>query len=185
MDTSNFFIPLQFKCTITQALLDFARALPEEGWEIQRGFIVTFIPDEIIDQDPYLKAVKEHYKVLQVLVCLPPNTCYPWHKDLNRRTIINMPLNAQDKSCCVFAKKLEDEQYFDIAELKYQPDTYYLFNTQEEHMVLNFSEKRYLLSFTLTGIKDVPFREVADHLLKIEASLLRSKKKPRRAVELA
>ena len=82
-----------------------------------------------------------------------------------------MPLNAQDKSCCVFTKKTEEEQYFEIAELKYEPATYYIFNTQEEHMVLNFSEKRYLLSFTLTGIKDVPFRQVADSLLAIEASL--------------
>ena len=78
---------------------------------------------------------------------------------------------AQDKSCCVFTKKTEEEQYFEIAELKYEPATYYIFNTQEEHMVLNFSEKRYLLSFTLTGIKDVPFRQVADSLLAIEASL--------------
>lgn len=174
MDTSNFFIPLEYKCPITQKLLDFARSVPEEDWEIQRGFIVTFIPDEIIDLDPYLRAVKQQYEVLQVLVCLPPNTCYPWHKDLNRRTIINMPLNAQDKSCCVFAHKVEEEQYFEFAELKYQPDTYYLFNTQEEHMVLNFSEKRYLFSFTLKGIRDVPFREVADELLKIEARILQA-----------
>ena len=171
MDTSNFFIPLDFKCTITDELLEFAEGVAQDDWEIQRGFIVTMIPDEIIDKDPYLKAVKEVYKVLQVLVCLPPYTCYPWHKDLNRRTIINMPLNAQDKSCCVFTKKTEEEQYFEIAELKYEPATYYIFNTQEEHMVLNFSEKRYLLSFTLTGIKDVPFRQVADSLLAIEASL--------------
>lgn len=175
MDTSKFFIPLAYKCPITQTLLDFARSVPDEDWEVQRGFIVTLIPDEIIDLDPYLRAIKDRYKVLQVLVCLPPNTCYPWHTDLNRRTIINMPLNAQDKSCCVFANKLENEQYFEIVELKYQPDTYYIFNTQEEHMVLNFNEKRYLFSFTLTGIKDVAFREVADSLLEIEAKFLQDK----------
>lgn len=174
MDTSNFFIPLEYKCPITQTLLDFAKSVPEADWEAQRGFMVSFFPDEIIEQDPFLKAVKTHYKVMQVLLCLPPNTCYPWHTDLNRRTSINMPLNAHGQSTCVFTKERSDEEYFEIAELKYQPDTYYLFNTQEEHMVLNFSERRYLFSFTLTGIKDVPFRQVADHLLAIQAQVLQA-----------
>lgn len=177
MDTSNFYIPLDIKCSITDELLAFAKGLADEDWDMQRGFLVTMIPDEIIDKDPYLKAVKKKYKVLQVMVCLPPHTCYPWHKDLNRRTIINMPLNAHGKSCCVFTNQLNDEQYFEIAELRYEPATYYIFNTQEDHMVLNFEEKRYLFSFTLTGIRDVPFREVADSLLKIQADLRRPRRK--------
>ena len=40
-------------------------------------------------------------------------------------------------------------------------------------MVLNYEEKRFLFSFTLTGIRDVPFRQVADKLLEIEADLLK------------
>lgn len=95
MDTSNFYIPLETKCSITKELLEFAEGLADDEWELQRGFLVTMIPDQIIDKDPYLKAVKKKYKVLQVMVCLPPHTCYPWHKDLNRRTIINMPLNGK------------------------------------------------------------------------------------------
>ena len=56
MDTSNLFIPLDYKCPITRVLLDFAKSVPDEDWEVQRGFIVTFIPDEIIDLDPCLRA---------------------------------------------------------------------------------------------------------------------------------
>jgi hypothetical protein len=172
MDTSNFFIPLSLKCSIYSELLSFAKGVADADWEIKQGFMVTEIPDELIDQDPYLKAVKQVYQVMQVLVCLPPYTCYPWHKDENRRTILNMPLNAHDKSSCIFTKDLKEAQYFEFAELKYEPGTYYIFNTQEDHMVLNYAERRYLFSFTLTGIRDVPFRQVADKLLEIEAELL-------------
>lgn len=174
MDTSNFFVPLAYKCPITRPLLDFARSVPDEVWEDKLGFLITFVPDEIIDLDPYLRAIKAHYEVLAVLLCLPPNTCYPWHTDATRRTALNMQLNAYDQSCCVFTKGRSDEQYFEIAQLKYQPDTYYVFNTQEEHMVMNFSEKRYMFSFTLKGVRDVPFRQVADRLLAIQTKVLQA-----------
>lgn len=136
--------------------------------------MVTFVSDEIIDLDPYLRAIKAQYEVLPVLLCLPPNTCYPWHTDETRRTALNMQLNAHDQSCCVFTKERSDEEFFQIAELKYQPDTYYVFNTQEEHMVMNFGETRYMFSFTLKGIRDVPFRQVAASLIDIQARVLQA-----------
>jgi len=40
--------------------------------------------------------------------------------------------------------------------LVYKPNTYYLFNTQTRHTVINFAEPRYL--FTIEFIEDV------DHL---------------------
>jgi hypothetical protein len=35
---------------------------------------------------------------------------------------------------------------FDVEELKYEPDSYYVFNTQIPHMVLNTTQPRYLFS---------------------------------------
>jgi hypothetical protein len=39
-------------------------------------------------------------------------------------------------------------------ELQYQPDTYYVFNTQVNHMVLNFERPRLLLTIEFGEDKD-------------------------------
>ena len=86
--------------------------------------------------------------------------------------LLNLLLNNWDSSHCLFDgnpnerkdKQLskealenhEDLDDFKVAskfvELKYKPNTYYLFNVQEAHSVYNFSGKRYLL--TLEFFKD-------------------------------
>lgn len=123
MDSSNCFVPLAYKSPLTLSLLDFARSVAKDAWEDKLGFLVTYVPDDIVDLDPYLRAIKTHYEVVAVMLCLPPNTCYPWHTDLTRGTVVNMQLNAFGQSCCVFAKERSDEQFFEIAELKYEPNS--------------------------------------------------------------
>jgi len=70
MNTSPFFIPLQHKCPIYSELLSFAKGVPDSAWEIKQGFMVTEIPDALIDREPNHRAVKQVYKVMHVLVCL-------------------------------------------------------------------------------------------------------------------
>jgi hypothetical protein len=48
-------------------------------------------------------------------------------------------------SHCVFTPD-KDVVVGEFIELQYQPDTYYIFNTQINHMVLNFEEPRLLLT---------------------------------------
>jgi hypothetical protein len=42
----------------------------------------------------------------------------------------------------------------EFTELQYQPDTYYVFNTQVNHMVLNFEQPRLLLTIEFGEDKD-------------------------------
>ena len=78
------------------------------------------------------------------LLRIPPNSIYDWHKDEYRLSAVNM-LIKHDHSHSLFAKS-RDNYYINITELSYQPYTYYLFNNQQYHSVLNFNKPRYLFS---------------------------------------
>ena len=88
------------------------------------------------------------------VVMLPPHTFYNWHKDTRRGVSINMVLNPQDGlSHCVFTPD-KDVVVGEFVELQYKPDTYYVFNTQVDHMVLNFETPRLLLTIEFGEDKD-------------------------------
>ena len=72
------------------------------------------------------------------------NSCYNWHTDTNRKVSINMLLNYNNDSHCVFGEC--NSVQFPITELKYEPDTYYMLDTTKPHMVLNLNEPRYMFS---------------------------------------
>jgi hypothetical protein len=56
-----------------------------------------------------------------------------------------MLLSDDGDSRCLFLDG-EPGVVFNTQELKYKPDTYYAFNTQVPHMVLNTTRPRYLFS---------------------------------------
>jgi hypothetical protein len=50
-------------------------------------------------------------------------------------------------------------------ELKYEKDKYYLINSDIPHMVINFSEVRYLFSLTFIQLKgDLPYNKLLGEL---------------------
>jgi hypothetical protein len=49
------------------------------------------------------------------------------------------------KSQCLFSEG-ETEATHVFLELKYQPKTFYVFNNQVPHMVINYAQTRYLMS---------------------------------------
>lgn len=59
-----------------------------------------------------------------------------------------MLLSGKDTSHCLFTPHDNDPESLQIpvTELYYKEDTFYLFNTQERHMVLNLDKPRYLFS---------------------------------------
>ena len=66
-----------------------------------------------------------------------------------------MILNPQDGlSHCIFTDD-KDAKVGEFKELKYQANTYYVFNTQVSHMVLNFDNPRMLLTIEFVEDKDM------------------------------
>lgn len=136
------------KSVIAKEVLDFAHST--KNWHEYYNFKAVQIPDEIIAKDPFLNKLAFAHQFMAGIICLDPNVCYDWHTDTRRGVGVNMLLNFEGTSHCLFAKG--EGVQFGFEELAYSPDKYYLFNTQTRHTVINFSEPRYL--FTIEFVED-------------------------------
>lgn len=88
-----------------------------------------------------------------------PNTCYNWHIDTERSVGINMLLSDVN-SKCLFSEN-PNSVVSEFEELVYEPNTYYIFNTQKPHSVLNFEGDRYLFSVEFLGAsKSIGFQNL-------------------------
>ena len=116
------------------------------------NFYAIQLPFALAFKDPVLHALGLRHPLAAGVIRLDPNTTYDWHTDTQRGVSINMLLNNFD-SHCMFSTQA-DEATHRFIELKYKPNTYYLFNNQVPHMVLNFNQSRYLLSIEFKENKD-------------------------------
>lgn len=139
------------KSTIKDQLFDFA-ITPSE-WIKYYNFDAKVVPQEILIEDDFFKWLFQRYSFIAGILRLDPYTCYDWHIDTRRGVGINMLLTPNTRSFCVFKFDL-DQLVFNIEELKYKPNTYYLFNTQVPHTVYNFETTRYLFSIEFAKDKD-------------------------------
>lgn len=147
------FHEIKTKSVITQAVIQTAMH-PEAQWQKYFNFDACRIPNEILALDPVIADIGSKHPLIGGVVMLPPNTFYNWHTDTRRGVSINMVLNPYDGiSHCVFTAD-KDVVVGEFNELQYKPDTYYIFNTQVNHMVLNFDQPRLLLTIEFGEDKD-------------------------------
>jgi hypothetical protein len=153
LDPKNYYHALSQQCTIGDLLWQYVQSV--EDWTgVDWHTFYLDIPKDVtlFRQDPVMAWFLDRGWMLN-FTCMPPKSHYRWHIDTNgnRQTAINLVLNQFDSSMAVWrapgpwVRKMNSE----ILELKYQPKTYYLFNTQEEHCVFNFGlENRYMLTLS-------------------------------------
>jgi len=139
------------KSTIKDEVFDIA-ITPGE-WMKYYNFDARPILPEVLLQDKFLKWLSERYNFMGGVLKLDPYTCYDWHIDTRRGVGINMLLTPMTRSFCAFKFDI-DQLVFKIDELKYKPQTYYIFNTQVPHTVYNFEATRYLFSIEFAKDKD-------------------------------
>jgi hypothetical protein len=138
------------KSVIAKELLEFA--LNNQSWQDYYNFKAAQVPTEIQAKDPFLVSLFQKHPFVAGIVQLSPYVCYEWHIDTRRGVGVNMLLNFEGTSHCLFAKG--EGVQFPFEELTYSPDRYYLFNTQTQHTVLNFGEPRYLFTIEFGEDKD-------------------------------
>lgn len=141
-------IPVQ--STIADKLLDFATTMGE--WKPYFNFYATQVPFDLAFGDPILYMLGMQHKLAVGILRLDPYTTYDWHTDTRRGVCINMLLNNA-KSNCLFSMQESDATHSFI-ELKYRIGSYYVFNNQVPHMVINFNESRYLMSVEFEADKN-------------------------------
>lgn len=143
---------LPTKSIIAKELLEYA--LTTQKWQDYYNFKATQVPDEILAKDPVLVDLFHKHPFVGGIVRLDPHVCYDWHIDTRRGVGVNMLLNFEGTSHCLFTH--DEGAQLKFKELYYAPNKYFLFNTQVRHTVINFGEPRYLFT--------IEFAENKDHL---------------------
>jgi hypothetical protein len=142
------YTPVLVESTIANEL--FRYALDSHNWKQYYNFRAVPVPDEILWEDSFMGNLANKRAFHAGILRMEPGTCYNWHVDTDRKVGLNMLLSDDGDSRCLFLDG-EPGVVFKTQELSYQPDTYYVFNTQVPHMVLNTTRPRYLFSLEFLG----------------------------------
>ena len=138
-------------------------------WQQHFGFDVIFLDNFWIQKELALNEINKIHPIKQLgLLRVKFKSFYDWHVDDYRQSCINCLVSKEHNSYCLFGEHKDKWYHDNIIELKYKPYTYYLFNNQKKHAVINLdSGDRYLLSLY--------FKEEASYeilLKKLKSSLI-------------
>lgn len=129
---------------------------PDSKWFDYFSFNAKEIPvGWLRDTDFSLHALYDSHPFKAAVLYYEPYTLYDWHIDDRRGVTINMLIGGEGH--CLFRWPMEgaktDSMVSSVAELDYDTDTYYLFNSQIPHTVINLDTPRFLFSLEFTEDK--------------------------------
>lgn len=132
-----------------------------DTWESNYGLHTCIISDKIWRKEPLLDIIDKQFPIeFGFLIKIPPSTLYNWHVDGTRAAGINLKLTQDAHSYTLFGDTL-DEWNDQFVQLDYQNDSFYLFNTQHKHCVINFDKYRYMFTIQLMQNKDhITYQEI-------------------------
>lgn len=130
-------------------------------WAKQYGLDIMVVSDEIWYKEPLLRTITQRFPIeVAFIIRSLPNNIYNWHTDGTRAASINLKLSLESPSHTMFGEPLDDWND-KFVELDYEFKTFYLFNTQHRHSVINFNSYRYLFSVQFGQTKDeITYKEI-------------------------
>ena len=146
----------QYKSKLVETLLDKISTKNESDWKTTEktyDWSVLEIDKKILLEDTFLKQLSQKIDFAGHVFKMLPNKFYDWHRDVERKTAINILLNTDSHSYLLFTH-MRNSDICDFIKLKYKPDTFYVINTKMEHMVVNFEQTRYILSISFDSQVD-------------------------------
>jgi hypothetical protein len=151
------------RSNIVKPLMELVKQSFIDEWMPYYNFRALPVPVTILLKDPFFAKLAERYSFHAGILRMPESTCYNWHTDTERKVSINMLL--QDvQSDCLFMDG-DPSITFRFRRIPYFPETYYAFNTQVPHMVINHIGDRYMFSVEFLGSsKDLTFDELCNQL---------------------
>ena len=118
-------------------------------WQIYFGFDTLQISRNLWIQESLLNKIDETFHILQAgILRLHPNEIYNLHVDENRGVCVNMQLNYNIQSECSF--EVLDKTVI----VPYEENTFFLFNNQQPHKVINGNGTRYMFSIEFVKNKN-------------------------------
>ena len=114
---------------------------------------------EATQSDPFIKDIAAEFNGKLRLYKFPAKQVYHWHKDASVGCSLNMVLEEYN-SHSLFIHPERDNKYVEpVVELKYKLETWYIFNSQAMHSVINLDDRDRIL-FTLIMPKDIDYHDV-------------------------
>ena len=140
--------------TLDKALVDST----EDDWVEHYSFkALPLDVESLIKEDPLLSWLNAIHPFSAGILSMDPWSYYDWHTDERRGVSINMMLGhgGPGHYHSIFSPGREGPSLTGkFVELRYQPQSYYLFNNQVSHSVYNFDRKRFVFSTEFEEDKD-------------------------------
>jgi hypothetical protein len=148
MKSIDCFSEIKTKSTELALYLEDVISNQDLFWQEHFGFDAHPIENIWIKKELALNQIDAIHPIKQLgLLKIPSKSFYNWHVDDFRQSCINMLISKDHHSYSIFGDYKNSYYHNNIIELKYNPFTYYLFNNQKKHAVVNLDCKdRYLLS---------------------------------------
>jgi hypothetical protein len=170
-DHCYFSIPL--KSSARDAMLRYAmsQSFTQSGHNGKHSFLQITIPEFFIKNDPILSMIQTKWNIGLGnfrIHKMEPNTYYVFHTDSGRGASINMMLSAGSDGVSYFKVGMEHSLLYNLVPLVYEPDTFYLFNSQVPHGAICGESDRYLLSISLgDAFKEEPMKVFNEYRAKL------------------
>jgi len=143
---SEYFLKLGHLSGNINQLVDESRLSDESQWFSHLGFDVMLLSNKLIDEISVLRDINTIATVSRIVILsMPPFSTYNWHTDDHRSSTVNLLINNHQNSLCLFGEPIDDNRS-NFIELRYEPNTFYLFNTKKKHMIVNNGQRRYTMS---------------------------------------
>lgn len=132
-------------------------AVASSTWQISEyDFDYLQLGETLVD--PALDPLRERFEMFGLRVLrIPPMSCYTWHADITRHCAINMALQLSDSIS--FFRVGGRRLLLNVEICKYTLGRFVLFNTQRQHMIVNYGQTDRLM-LTTSFKKPTTFKEV-------------------------
>ena len=108
------------------------------------GYPVIQVDKDDILSDPSMYMIHREYPFDAYVMRLDPYINYTWHIDEWRGVTINQLLKHTNSHC--FFGEQNSKWVMNLVEVPYNPDTFYIFDTQSKHCIINLENYRYILT---------------------------------------
>jgi hypothetical protein len=146
----NCFKAIQHTCHLREDLIEIIWRSEPAHWVPYYNFKALLLSPHFVHQDKLLRDLATKREYMAGLLEMPASTSYNWHVDTDRHCGLNMLVYDDGESRCLFAPD-GIQVVMPFVELKYEPNTFYAFNTKLPHSVLNFTKNRYMFSLEFIG----------------------------------
>lgn len=149
------FYKIEVPSSVGDKALAYAKSITD--WVPSHGFFIQRLPMDILSEDSFLLRTIRDFGGTPILIKIEPFNWYGFHIDENRSCAINLMLEGH--SYTVFGGDITANNV-SFTPMDYEPNHYYMLDTQKKHAVFNLEQTRYAISIGFN--KPIEFETIVD-----------------------